>query len=255
MYRSILLLTLLALVTAINVFVSRPFSLSAFAQDEGADIRSSQGSAEAKVEILSPANGDTFVTEYDTISFEGGVTGYDGDMQSLVWQWESSVDGSLGSGSELELASSLLSLASHVITLQVRDGETIVGEAQISITISARYPPPPPTCGGEAKVKITSPQTGEKYYLGSEIHFRGEVTGYTGNVDNLDWEWKDREIPFGNQREFTRSDLQLGYYELYLSVDVPGDCRIGTESIGITIEKAPIHSLHLPLVLSGATSP
>ncbi|MBX3000100.1 MAG: hypothetical protein KF893_16380 [Caldilineaceae bacterium] len=254
MYRAILFLALLSFAIVTGAFVNRPFPLSAFAQDEGADIRSSQTRAEAKVEILSPANGDTFITEYDTIYFQGGVTGYAGDMQSLVWQWESSIDGLLGNGSELEMASSLLSLASHVITLQVQDGETVVGEDQISITISARYPPPPPNCEGEAKVKITSPQTGGKYYQGSEINFSGEVTGYTGNIDNLEWEWKSGEVPFGNQREFTRSDLQVGHYLLFLTADVPGDCRIGTDTISIVIESVPAHSLHLPLVFGAATS-
>jgi len=256
MYRAILLLTLISLVTATNDFASRLFALPVFVQDEGVYLRPFQARAEAKVEILSPANGDTFVIEYDTIYFQGGVTGYAGEMQSLIWQWESSVDGSLGSGSELNLDSSALTLATHVITLQVRDGAGIVGEDQISITVSARYPPPPPTCVGDAKVAISSPQHGDRYAQGSEVLFRGEVTGFIGDIDTLDWQWANRELSLGNQREFTRTDLYLGNYELYLSADVPGDCRIyGTDVIVFTIEMTPTHSLHLPLVSGAAASP
>lgn len=252
MYRAILLLTLISLVTATSDFASRLFSLPLFAQNQGTHLHSFQASAEAKVEILSPTNGDTFIIEYDTIYFQGGVTGYAGDIQSLVWQWESSVDGSLGSGSELEMASSALSLASHVITLQVRDGEGVVGEAQINITISARYPPPPPTCMGEANVAISSPQTGSRYAQGSEVLFRGEVTGFAGDVDSLDWQWRiGGEVPIGNQREFTRSDLPLGHYIISLWVDVPGDCRIGTGEISISVEKA----LYLPLIMGTSPAP
>ena len=62
MYHTILLLTLIAFVTPTLDFARRPFSLTIFVPSEGSYLSPLQARAEAKVAILSPANGDIFLS-------------------------------------------------------------------------------------------------------------------------------------------------------------------------------------------------
>jgi len=84
------------------------------------------------VSITAPADG-TSINEGDEVTLTATASdAEDGDLTTSI-TWTSDLDGSLGTGGTI--ATSTLSLGTHVITAEVQDSETAVGQDQISLTV------------------------------------------------------------------------------------------------------------------------
>jgi hypothetical protein len=91
------------------------------------------GNTAPAVTIAAPTNG-TNVTEGDIVFFTGtAMDAEDGDVTASL-AWESSIDGSIGSGGSF--STSTLSVGMHMITASVTDSGGLPGLDQISVTVS-----------------------------------------------------------------------------------------------------------------------
>ncbi|MGR9051929.1 MAG: hypothetical protein ACU84J_04710 [Gammaproteobacteria bacterium] len=94
------------------------------------------------VSIISPTDGATFYAD-QPIDLQGVASDVeDGDLSANI-QWDSDVDGSLGSGGSLTV---MVSLGVHRITASVADSYGVASEATVSINV---VNPPPSGCEGE----------------------------------------------------------------------------------------------------------
>jgi hypothetical protein len=85
------------------------------------------------VEILTPPDSSTYEFD-DTITFSGSASdAEDGDLSANL-EWESDIDGSLGTGSSVNKSG--LTAGTHVITAQVTDSNGAVGDASITIVVN-----------------------------------------------------------------------------------------------------------------------
>jgi hypothetical protein len=85
--------------------------------------------------IASPATGSTF-QEGDTVTLRGTATDFeDGPVPGDALSWSSSIDGTLGTGSELVVAN--LAAGLHTITLSAADADGNEGTSSITIEVVA----------------------------------------------------------------------------------------------------------------------
>ncbi|MEM9557545.1 MAG: Ig-like domain-containing protein [Acidobacteriota bacterium] len=114
------------------------------------------------VEILAPATGLS-VVEGTSVSFTGSATDIeDGELTSSL-AWTSSLDGALGTGASV--ATSSLSVGSHVITASVTDSHGAPALASITLTVQ----PLPPS------VTITAPADGSDATIGDTVTLTGSA--------------------------------------------------------------------------------
>ncbi|GAB4196615.1 MAG: hypothetical protein Tsb002_30080 [Wenzhouxiangellaceae bacterium] len=91
------------------------------------------GNTAPQVSISSPTNGSSF-SAGASITFSASASdAEDGDLSTLI-DWQSDVDGALGSGASFSLSS--LSAGSHQITASVSDSGSLTAQDQISLTIT-----------------------------------------------------------------------------------------------------------------------
>lgn len=88
---------------------------------------------EPSTSIESPGS-ESSILEGDTVHLEGSATDpEDGELSGSSLMWESSEDGQLGTGEEIETAS--LSVAEHSVRLIATDSEGLKDTAEVSIII------------------------------------------------------------------------------------------------------------------------
>jgi hypothetical protein len=92
------------------------------------------------VAISSPGNGNTF-TEGVALSFSGSASDNEDGSLSARIAWNSSRDGSIGSGAFFQR---VLSTGSHTITARVTDSAGVVAESKISVTVEDTTTEPEP---------------------------------------------------------------------------------------------------------------
>lgn len=92
-------------------------------------------------EVIAPADGSVFTTNDAIVAFVGSVSDADGSEQ---YRWVSSMDGELGTGSELEVSTAALSTGVHQITMEVYRGDVMIGAGDIVITVSGETVDSPP---------------------------------------------------------------------------------------------------------------
>lgn len=92
--------------------------------------------------LFTPPNADT-VTPADTVRFSGaGFDAEDGSLTHDRLSWHSTVQGLLGTGSEL---ATTLQPGLHEVTLRATDRAGQVAEASVSVRVEdVAFPPPPP---------------------------------------------------------------------------------------------------------------
>ncbi len=115
--------------------------------------------------IDAPDDGDVFI-EGTTVTFEGHADDpEDGELAGASLFWTSSVDGSLGSGTQVDASG--LSLGPHSIVLTAVDSQGEQGLASIEIEIAPVGTNLPPD------VEITSPADNDSFVEGDTIDFAG----------------------------------------------------------------------------------
>lgn len=129
------------------------------------------------VTISSPPNNSVYELSA-TIAFTGTATDpEDSYISGASLSWESSIDGSLGTGTSI---STRLSKGSHIITLTATDSEGDTGITTIKVHVGNNPP----------SVSIISPATGTNYDVDEYISFQGTATDIedgTLSGDSLLW--------------------------------------------------------------------
>ncbi len=117
-----------------------------------------------QVSITSPPDASVYDSGI-AITFTGTANdAEDGALTGTALSWNSSIDGSLGTGSSLP--SVVLSNGSHVITLTATDSEGLTGSAALTVHIGNTPP----------VVTIVNPVTGTNVNQGEYIAFQGTAT-------------------------------------------------------------------------------
>lgn len=87
------------------------------------------------VTITAPTEQTRF-EQGDTITFAGTAQDpEDGPLTGSALTWKSDLDGTLGSGEELQVAVDDMTGGSHVITLAATDSDGVTGSASVSVLV------------------------------------------------------------------------------------------------------------------------
>ena len=185
------------------------------------------------------------------ITFEGTIGDAEDDVQNLIYQWSSSIDGVIDVNTAVEsdgtmLGSAYLSEAIHFITLRVEDttGKTSIA----STTISVGGPNTDPTCG------ILAPDSGIAIPFGDLIAFEGLAMDEDINNNELIVEWSSNKMEgvlgtsppdsLGNVL-FSYSDLSVETHTITMTVtDEKGaSC---SDFISVTVGTPPSVTIDSP---------
>ncbi|MFH1155844.1 MAG: choice-of-anchor U domain-containing protein [Pseudomonadota bacterium] len=198
------------------------------------------------VTITSPAAASENVWK-DSIRFTGKAEDPEDGIisDSTKFKWISSLDGVLGTGSSLTLAT--LSKGTHVITLQVTDSNGGVGSAAVTIHVSANEPP--------TSVRIIKPLDGSVHILKNQILFEGTATDKEdGDLSGESLKWysslsADPSQPIGTGESFTTNALDQGQHLITLkATDVRDPNLFIVDFIAITVKNTlPVPVIHQPV--------
>jgi hypothetical protein len=159
------------------------------------------------VAISAPADASSAI-QGDAVGFAGTATDADdGDLTASL-SWESSLDGTIGSGAGFSTAG--LSLGTHTITASLTDAHGAPGSDQITVTINANAPP---------VVSVTAPASGGSAIAGQPIGFAGTATdAEDGDLTaNLGWN-SSIDGSIGSGGSFSTSGLSVGTHTITASV-------------------------------------
>jgi hypothetical protein len=194
------------------------------------------------VTISAPADG-TSATQGDVIAVAGSATdAEDGDVTAGL-SWESSLDGTIGSGAGF--STSVLSLGTHTITASLTDAHGAPGSDQITLTINPNTPP---------VVSITSPANGSSATQGSPVAFSGSATdSEDGDLTaSLSWE-SDLDGSIGSGAGFSILVLSAGTHTITASLTdahgAPGSDQI---TLIINPNTSPVVTISAPADASTA---
>jgi len=185
------------------------------------------GNLRPTASIVAPADGASFATG-ETVTFRGAATDpEDGTLPGTSLRWISSRDGSLGTGSLVEVAD--LTDGPHLIRLIATDSDGASDTAAISIGISV-------PANRRPTATITAPADGAEYEAGASVAFQG------GGIDpedgvlagaSLAWE-SSLDGPIGTGTGFNRDDLSIGSHEVRLiATDSEGAADTARVAIGV----------------------
>lgn len=179
--------------------------------------------------ILSPSS--TSMSSYygDPIYFNGH--GEDSDGDTLSYLWNSNRDGQINTGKSFSTSS--LSKGSHTISFKVYDGELWSNEDIVYINIiEAPTPNTAPTC------QIVLPNKAS-YIYGEIVPFQSsDYDAEDGTASSWTW-WSEPEGINSGQRYFSRTDIPIGEYTIYLKVCDTDGSYSPTVSKNLKIEADP----------------
>jgi hypothetical protein len=112
--------------------------------------------------IVLPPEGAAFFAG-QPVTFSGSASDPEQEIPASVLSWSSHIDGALGSGPELDLAT--LSPGTHRITLTASDDFGAIGAATVAIIVSPLYGPP--------SAIIQEPPHGSTVLAGTPVHMVG----------------------------------------------------------------------------------
>jgi hypothetical protein len=94
------------------------------------------------VGIDDPLPGDVFTSDEPVILRTSSWDMEDGDLSDSQFHWTDSVNGDLGSGSELSLDASTLAPGSHIFTVTVTDSAGHQSSTNVTVTVQRLLPVP-----------------------------------------------------------------------------------------------------------------
>ena len=134
----------------------------------------------------------------------------DGPLSGSSLAWNSSKNGSLGTGQTITVSN--LKSGTHIITLTATDSEGLTSGATITITVSNNAP----------SSIITLPTNNSTYPYGTAVTFSGTGTDID-TEDTLSYSWSSTlggvTTVIGTQSVITVSDLQVGSHVIVLTVN------------------------------------
>ncbi|MBM74903.1 MAG: hypothetical protein CMK59_05845, partial [Proteobacteria bacterium] len=201
-------------------------------------------------EIVSPEETGVYYSDY-LITFEGKISDAEDDVSELSYIWESTIDGELALGEDVESDGTVLgflnlSEGQHAITLRVED--TTGKSTTTSTTVTVGGPNTAPSC------EITAPQTGSAGPLGETVTFTATATD--PDVDNslLTVEWNSDKIEgvLGNSTPtsigevlFSFSDLTVETHTITMTVRDEKEA-LCTDLVSYTVGTPPSVSIDSP---------
>jgi len=177
--------------------------------------------------IAAPSQ-DTTATQGDAVTFGGtGSDPEDGTLTGTSLQWESSLDGSIGSG--VTFGKSDLTVGAHTIRLIATDSQAAADTATLTVTIVAPANQAP-------TATITAPSQDTTATQGDAVTFGGtgsdsEDGGLTGS--SLQWE-SSLDGSIGSGVTFAKSDLSVGAHTIRL-IATDSQAAADTATVVVTI--------------------
>ncbi|PIE70201.1 MAG: hypothetical protein CSA22_09035 [Deltaproteobacteria bacterium] len=136
------------------------------------------GNALPTASITSPSDGSTY-EKGQSVVFRGAATDVEDPIGELSFEWASSLDGVIGTGTSV--ARDNLTTGSHVITLTVTDSDGGVGIATIVVHVKNAVP----------VVEITNPSNGSWAYVGDSVELVGQAfDDEDGEITGTNLEWR-----------------------------------------------------------------
>ena len=129
------------------------------------------------VSIVSPGTGSSFL-QGDLIVLAGAASdAEDGALAGDALQWNSDIDGALGAGNEIRVAT--LSPGDHTVTLGAFDSQLDIGVASVSFTVTAV-----PRVSPDLTVSLPGGATMDMVLLGPGSFVMGSPDTEEGHFDN-----------------------------------------------------------------------
>ena len=187
------------------------------------------------VTINSPAGGSS-VVEDTNLDFVGTATDSEDGEISANLSWESSRDGTIGSGGSFSTAA--LSVGTHTITASVTDSQGGTHSDSIFVTVNANSAP---------SVTITAPADGTVVDDGETIGFAGSANdsedgdlttslGWTSSIDGS----------IGSGGSFSTGALSVGSHTITASV-TDSHSETGSAAITVVVNAVPVVSVTGPV--------
>ena len=189
--------------------------------------------------ITSPAPDAVFLLGAP-VTFSG--TGLDPDDGPLVGgslQWQSSLDGLIGTGGSFQRTD--LQAGTHLIRLIATDSDGAADTASVSIRINAA-----------PAATITDPPDGSSFTVGTNISFRGTgLDAEDGALTGTDIVWSSDLLggEFGSGSPTNENGLAVGVHTITLTA-TDSDGATGTDQITVTIlpdlNESPTATIEIP---------
>lgn len=182
-----------------------------------------------QVSINSPSNSAQF-DQGQLISFVASASdSEDGDLSSDV-QWQSSIDGTLGSGANIQ---SSLSVGSHTVTASVTDSGNLSSSHSITVNVNPATPE-----NTAPQITIQSPSNGSAFQDDESVQLVGVASdNEDGNLSqNIVWSSSvDGVLGTGGSLQVMLSE---GEHTLTASVTDSGNIS-SSSSVAVSVSAAP----------------
>ncbi len=192
--------------------------------------------------ITAPANGHS-VAKNTNINFTGtGDDNEDGALTGASLVWTSDLDGALGTGADINVAS--LSVGDHVITLTAIDSDGATGTQSIDVTVTNTAP----------TAAISAPTDGDSYVEGTTITFSGSgIDPEDGALGGTALAWtSDVDGAMGTGTSVNTSTLSIGPHVVTLTATDP-EGLTDTAVINVTINPNTAPSATITAPTTGAS--
>jgi PKD repeat protein len=187
--------------------------------------------------ISSPTEGALF-TLGAPVTFSGtGSDPEDGTLAGDALQWQSNLDGSIGTGAGFQRSD--LQAGTHEIRLIATDSDGAADTAIVSIRINAA-----PTAA------IADPADGSSFTAGTNVSFRGTGSDpEDGGLSGGDLVWSSSlDGVFGSGSPTNENDLSVGVHTITLTA-TDSDGASGIDQITVTIlapNQGPVAEITIP---------